>query len=67
MSDPRSERLTIRKTNEEVLRKRMEMQARELCKDEIMAFGECAKHQQLLVVFQCRRENLNSKYYILWP
>ena len=61
MSEPRNERLTIRKTNEEVLRKRLEVQARELCMDEIKSFVECAKYQGLLVVLNCRKENYASK------
>ena len=63
MSEPRNERLTIRKTNEEVLRKRLEVQARDLCTEEIKSFVECAKYQGLLVVFNCRKENYASKLF----
>jgi len=65
MSEPRNDRLTIRKTNEEVLRKRLEVQARDLCDTEIKSFVECAKYQGLLVVFNCRKENYTSKLLLL--
>mmetsp|Transcript_5487 Transcript_5487/g.9001 ORF Transcript_5487/g.9001 Transcript_5487/m.9001 type:complete len:92 (+) Transcript_5487:111-386(+) len=56
--DPRNDRLKIRKTNEEVLRKKLELEAHEYCRKEITAFGDCAKNNGLLVVFNCRKENM---------
>jgi hypothetical protein len=58
---PRKDRMTLRKTNEEVLRKKLQLEAQQACKDEVVAFGECAKRNHLLVVFNCRKENATSK------
>ena len=61
MSEPRDDRLLLRKTNEEVLRKKLVLQARTMCEKEIVQFGECAKRNGLLVVFNCRQQNLDSE------
>lgn len=58
---PRNERMTLRKTNEEVLRKKLQLEAQAICKAESVAFGECAKKHGMMVVFNCRKENLASK------
>jgi hypothetical protein len=62
---PRNDRLSLRKTNEEVLRKKLQLEAQAKCKDETIAFGECAKRTGMLVVLRCRQENAISKYIIL--
>lgn len=59
--DARDDRLSLRKTNEEVLRKKLSIEAQNICADECKQFGECAKKSGLLVVFKCRSENLASK------
>ena len=59
-SDARSERMTIRtlrKTNEEVLRKRFEKEAAAKCREYFLAFGECAQKNSLWVVIACREQN----------
>ena len=59
--DARSDRLTLRKTNEEVLRKQHQNEARNICKEKFIDFGKCAKENGILVVLNCRRENQESK------
>mmetsp|Transcript_60523 Transcript_60523/g.106356 ORF Transcript_60523/g.106356 Transcript_60523/m.106356 type:complete len:100 (-) Transcript_60523:108-407(-) len=56
--DARDDRLSLRKTNEEVLRKKLAIEAQNICAEECKQFGECAKKSGLLVVFKCRSENL---------
>jgi hypothetical protein len=58
---PRNERLSLRKTNEEVLRKKLQLEAQTKCRAETTAFGECAKRAGMMVVFSCRQENAASK------
>lgn len=62
--DARDDRLSLRKTNEEVLRKKLAIEAQNICADECKQFGECAKKSGLLVVFKCRSENLASKSFV---
>ena len=47
----------IRKVNEEVLRKKMENEAKTTCAPYFKAFGDCAKENGLMVVINCRRQN----------
>jgi hypothetical protein len=54
-SDARSDRL--RKVNEEVLRKKMQSEAKETCAEHFQAFGACAQKNGLAVIFNCRKEN----------
>lgn len=53
----RESRLTLRKTNEEVLRKALQNEARKRCHDEFKAFGDCAKGAGISVVFSCRAQS----------
>ena len=56
--DARNGRLMkMRKVNEEVLRKKLQIEAKELCADTFKAFGKCAQEQDLWVVVNCRKEN----------
>lgn len=57
----RNDRLTLRKTNEEVLRKKMQLEAQTKCLVETQQFGDCAKKNGMLVIFSCRKENSASK------
>ena len=54
-SDARNDRL--RKVNEEVLRKKMQTEAKDLCRPYFQAFGDCAKENGIMVVFKCRQQN----------
>jgi hypothetical protein len=62
-SDDRDGRLragggsSLRKNNEEVLRKVLQAEAREKCMSFTKAFGDCAKEASIMVVFKCRDEN----------
>ena len=57
-NDARNDRLVkMRKVNEEVLRKKLQNEAREKCAETFTAFGACAKKENLMVVFNCRKEN----------
>ena len=54
----RNDRLVkMRKVNEEVLRKKLQIEARELCGNVFSDFGACAKREGLMVVINCRNEN----------
>ena len=53
----RESRLTLRKNNEEVLRKALQNEARKQCLPHVQAFGECAKQHGLSVVISCRAQN----------
>lgn len=54
----RDDRLVkMRKANEEVLRKKLENEAREKCASAIESFAECGKRESIMVVFNCRKEN----------
>mmetsp|Transcript_16318 Transcript_16318/g.16436 ORF Transcript_16318/g.16436 Transcript_16318/m.16436 type:complete len:93 (+) Transcript_16318:218-496(+) len=53
----RSLRLSMRRNNEEVLRRKFLIEVKERCKDKFHAFGECAQNNGILVVFNCRKEN----------
>mmetsp|Transcript_25876 Transcript_25876/g.58561 ORF Transcript_25876/g.58561 Transcript_25876/m.58561 type:complete len:99 (+) Transcript_25876:260-556(+) len=55
--DPRDERMTMRKNNEEVHRRKQKLEAQVICADLTKAFGECARAQGMMVVFSCRKEN----------
>lgn len=59
--ESRNDRLTLRKTNEEVLRKKLQLEAEQACREETKAFGDCAKREGLWVVLNCRKENAASK------
>ncbi len=63
--DARDDRLTLRKTNEEVLRKKLALEAQTICADECRQFGECAKKNGMMVVLRCRGENLASKCFVV--
>lgn len=54
----RDSRMTLRKNNEEVLRKALQAEARKKCLAETKAFGDCAKEKGIMVAFSCRQENL---------
>ena len=53
----RDGRLILRKTNEEVLRKILQGEARKKCLTETNEFGACAKEHGMWVVLQCRQKN----------
>mmetsp|Transcript_2599 Transcript_2599/g.4013 ORF Transcript_2599/g.4013 Transcript_2599/m.4013 type:complete len:102 (+) Transcript_2599:26-331(+) len=56
--DARNDRLTtLRKTNEEVLRMKLRMEAKKKCESYFRSFGDCAKTNGFMVVFNCRKEN----------
>ena len=59
--DARSSRLTLRKNNEEVLRRVLQTEARKKCNDAIKNFADCAKTNGMMVVLQCRKLNKDSK------
>lgn len=48
---------SLRKNNEEVLRKSLQAEARKICLPIIQAFGDCAKAESIMVVFNCRKQN----------
>jgi hypothetical protein len=51
-SDGRDSRLQrTRKNNEEVLRKKMQIEAQETCASKFTAFGACAKEHSLMVIY----------------
>ena len=54
-NDARNDRL--RKVNEEVLRKKLEAEAKEICAPLFRAFGDCAKENGLSVIFRCNKQN----------
>jgi hypothetical protein len=60
--DPRDDRMTMRKNNEEVHRRKHKMEAQAICLDVTKAFGECARRQGMMVVFNCRKENAASEF-----
>lgn len=47
----------LRKNNEEVLRKQMQAEAREICSGVTEAFVNCSKASGLLVVLRCREQS----------
>ena len=55
--DARDSRLSMRKNNEEVFRKKLQLEAQAICREETIKFGECAKRHGMFVVFNCRSEN----------
>jgi len=55
--------MTLRKNNEEVLRKALQNEARQKCAEETRAFGECAKDAGIWVVLSCRKHNLVSHIF----
>jgi hypothetical protein len=55
-SEGRDERLSVRKTHEEVLRKKMHAEAQQKCIEYSQKFGQCAQKNGMLVVFSCRNE-----------
>ena len=59
--DARNDRLSLRKTNEEVLRIKLRLEAKKKCESYFRSFGDCAKTNGFMVVFNCRKENLASK------
>lgn len=65
--DGRSGRLAkhkaVYKRMEDEFRKELMYDARQACKAQVAAFGECAKEQSLMVVFKCRDQNAKSKSY----
>jgi hypothetical protein len=66
--DARNSRLqlkqpSLRKTNEEVLRKRLQKEAQQLCSTETKAFADCVQGNGFMVIFNCRQKNLESKYF----
>ena len=63
----RDSRMTLRKNNEEVLRKALQAEARKQCVAETQAFGDCAKASGLSVIFSCRKQNIVSGAVFLAP
>ena len=61
--DARNSRLVLRKNNEEVLRKKLQLEAKSKCDIFFKEFSECAKENNLMVVFKCRDKNRASKYF----
>jgi len=61
----RDSRMTLRKNNEEVLRKALQTEARKKCLEESKAFGDCAKASGVWVVLSCRKENLVSVSFVV--
>lgn len=59
----RGDRMTLRKNNEEVLRKALQNEARKKCEAETKAFGECAKASGIWVVVSCRNQNSVRRIY----
>lgn len=57
----RDSRLSLRKTNQEVIRKQLQESARKQCAQEVKTFAECAKREGFFVVFKCREELKLSK------
>ncbi len=55
--DARDSRLSLRKTNEEVIRITLRNEASEKCKEYLNAMGKCAQENGLMVVFKCRAQN----------
>ena len=51
----------MRKNNEEVLRKKLQLQAQQKCAPFFKSFADCAKESGLMVVFNCRTQNTASK------
>lgn len=47
----------MRKVNEEVLRKKMQSEAKDKCAEHFQAFGACAQQNGLMVIFNCRKQN----------
>ena len=60
--DARSSRMTLRKNNEEVLRKKLQLEAKSKCDVYFKDFAECAKQNSIMVVFRCREQNSASKF-----
>eukprot|EP01031_Cornospumella_fuschlensis_P039246 gene39246-47763_t len=55
--EARDSRLSLRKTQEEVLRRKLHAEAFQHCKEEVVAFGECVKQEGFWVIFNCRQQN----------
>jgi hypothetical protein len=62
--DARDARLSLRKSQEEMLRKRLENIAKEKCNAEIRGFAECAQQEGLWVVWSCREKSNHSEFSI---
>lgn len=63
--DARDSRLKfMRKSNEEVARKKLMEEAKQKCMDQIHDLGKCAQYQGLLVIFNCQQENSKCKYLV---
>ncbi len=62
-STARDNRLSLRKNNEEVLRKKFHASANQICKSEIHALGDCARSAGFWVVWNCRAQSAASTYY----
>ncbi|RYY70783.1 hypothetical protein EON63_22245 [archaeon] len=60
--DARDSRLSLRKTQEEMLRRKLHQEAFQHCRDEVVAFGECVKQEGFFVIFNCRKQNAVCKY-----
>jgi hypothetical protein len=56
-NNDRDGRFKLRKNNEEVLRKIVQMEARQKCLSVTEEFGECAKKEGMWVVLNCRDKN----------
>lgn len=59
--DARDARLSLRSGQEEVLRKKLQLIAKEKCDTETRAFAECAQKEGLWVVWSCRKQCDESK------
>lgn len=63
--DARSDRLKLRKTNEEVLKRKLQAYARKQCDEKVRDFVECTNNHGLSVIFKCREKSRISKFIII--
>ena len=59
-NDARGGRLSMRKTNEEVFRKKYQTETFSLCAEQLKAFGDCARENGFMVTFRCQDQNRAS-------
>lgn len=60
--DARDSRLLRRNGKEEILRKKLQEEAKKKCADYFQGLAECAKQEGLLVVVKCQRRNKECKF-----
>ena len=59
--DARDSRLSIKSYEEkEVLKRKLQLEARQICGEYSKSFRDCAKLNGMMVVFKCRNENTAS-------